>query len=848
MEPKSKSIGFTNHIPIAITTFALFLLGSFWSYEPASMGTNLFGRLGHYISMISFSAFGMGAYSLLVYGLALSYLVWRKEINNWPFRGLFLIGWIISTSLFFSIGRNDSHPELNGGYVGKLIYNVLYFAIGESGCLTLSSIWLGFSLFIILRELEAGEILKKGLELAKDDSKKHFLDSVKDKLIQIIPKKPLIVPSEKEVVETKLEQPIPQEKSTVDLVQNNQVTWDEPAYLRKYKNSSLFSGFFDDKGKVYKFSDTTPTLTNRMTTSPSIAETAFQSPKFHDYTSKREKFVESVPVYDPSSFYAQAYSGISPVEKDETVNVWEEEIPKTISKSFEEEEDYENFLEEEIDSEEEESAFPLSPPEETLFESEYTLIPKANWKKTNYFIPTRTLIDPPQAVRSYLHTEEQALVSKKIVEILGHYGVVVKIVHVERGPIITRYELEVPNGTKLTTITSRVDEFKLFLAVKNVRIVAPIPGKSTVGIEVPNRNREDVYLANILKDNVLKRNSKDLSICVGKDISGKNYLLDICKLPHLLVAGTTGSGKSVCLNSMITSLIFTRSPEELRFIMIDPKMVELSLFQDIPHLLMPVITDPKKATKALSWAILEMEARYQMVYKLRCRDLKSYNEKVDEKFHAEGFVKLPYIVIFIDELSDLMMVSGKDLEDAITRISQKSRAVGIHLVMATQRPSADVITGLIKANCPARIAFHVAGKTDSRIILDTNGAEALLGKGDFLYKSPSAHDLTRIQAPFVDEREIENIVEESKKFGKPSFVDFPLDDATSDDDFNPEDEEYFNKAVDLILTTRKASTSFIQGKLRIGYQKASRVMEMLENRGYVGPQLGQKPREILRSA
>ncbi|MCB1160571.1 MAG: DNA translocase FtsK, partial [Leptospiraceae bacterium] len=400
-------------------------------------------------------------------------------------------------------------------------------------------------------------------------------------------------------------------------------------------------------------------------------------------------------------------------------------------------------------------------------------------------------------------------------------------------------------------ITSLADELKLYLAVKSIRIVAPIPGKSTIGIEVPNKKRDDVFLGDIIKETQLLQDSSDLKIILGKGISGNNVSIELNRLPHLLIAGTTGSGKSVAMNSMISSLIFSKSPEELRFIMIDPKMVELALYEDIPHLLMPVITDPRKASKALAWAVQEMEARYNCVSDLKCRDLKSYNYKVENRMYTRSGIrhrKMPYIVICIDELSDLMMVSGKELEDYITRISQKSRAVGIHLVMATQRPSVDVITGLIKANCPARIAFHVAQKTDSKIILDYNGADALLGKGDFLYKSPTSSELQRIQAPYITEEEIEKIVNESQKFGAPEYVSINLEDDPIAEVFSDEDQSLFEEAWEIVRTENKASASYLQRRMRIGYNKAARLMEMMEEKGYVGPQIGSKPREILRSS
>lgn len=491
----------------------------------------------------------------------------------------------------------------------------------------------------------------------------------------------------------------------------------------------------------------------------------------------------------------------------------------------------------------------LAPKEEQQELMFGSMVPKPKLKKGKYYISPRLLSSHQVPVANIMKNDSELdLISRKIEESTGHFGIESKVVTKERGPIITRYEITIPNGIKLNRIVSLSDEIRAYLEVKNIRIVAPIPGKASIGIEVPNRIREDVFLSEILKDTILQHKAKDLSICIGKDISGKLVMIDIAKLPHLLVAGTTGSGKSVSINAMITSLICTRSPEEVRFIMIDPKMVEMTLYEGIPHLLMPVITDPKKATKALSWAIQEMESRYQMISQLKSRDFKSFNEKVDEYAHAKGFQKLPYIVIFIDELADLMMVSGKDLEEQIQRISQKARAVGIHLVMATQRPSVDVITGVIKANCPARVAFQVAQKTDSRTILDTSGAETLLGKGDFLYRSPTSSDLLRIQAPFIEEKEIESIVEEAKKQGAPAYVEMNWDDETNIEMASDEDEELFDEAWNIVVTEKKASASYLQRRMRIGYNKAARLMELMEMRGYVSPQIGAKPREILRSA
>ncbi|RHX85644.1 FtsK/SpoIIIE family DNA translocase [Leptospira stimsonii] len=645
----------------------------------------------------------------------------------------------------------------------------------------------------------------------------------------------------------------------------------------RFQNQGAFSGNFEEEGKVFRF----------QSVSSSLSEKIREEKRFQESSSSWEIIdFRTSETANPFTKKERTIAIVSPPKKEETFPSLEKE-EEWIEDSSEEvrEELYEETMgEEESDEEEsdessvealeesfeeieeveefgEEKKFvPLSPIEKVVpsFEKKeprleqtlpfppVTLIPEVKSKRSIYHVPLKSLKTTTTKIQDPLFKIESDKVARKIEEIIRQYGYESQVVSMERGPIITRYELTPPPGVKLGRITSLADELRLYLAVKNIRIVAPIPGKSTIGIEVPNTIREDVFLGDILHQNLSLRPKKDLSILIGKDISGKLVSIDLNKLPHLLVAGTTGSGKSVCLNSMISSLVVHLSPEEVRFIMIDPKMVELTLYEDIPHLLMPVITDPKKATRALAWAIQEMEARYHSVSKLKCRDFKTYNEKVEQGAHRDGYKKMPYIVIFIDELADLMMVSGKDLEDAITRITQKSRAVGIHLIMATQRPSVDVITGLIKANCPARMAFHVAQKTDSKIILDQNGAESLLGKGDFLYKSPTAADLVRIQSPYVSEEEIEKIVEEARKFGKPSYVDFDLDEEPESATIDEEDEELFEQAWEIVRSDRKASASYLQRRMRIGYNKAARLMELMEERGYVSAQIGSKGREILK--
>lgn len=670
----------------------------------------------------------------------------------------------------------------------------------------------------------------------------------------------------------------------------------------QYKNSGLLQGFFEEDRKIFQFQSASTRLVEKVYGAPerkeevpSVSKKAWEILDLRSETSPLTSFhkEEVFPVAsETEELEEEVQPFVSNKEIIEEVSSEEEDFQEE-GEEFEEWTEEEDFSEELEDSEEDdeeetegsdelqeivevEKPEAIAVPEEvvpntlpspvvgtptTAFEKKsekpkqselpfapVSMVPIFRSKRSVYHIPLNRLKSNPTKVQDALFKVESEKVAFEIENALKVYGYEAKVVGWERGPIITRYELTPPPGVKLGRITSLTDELRMYLAVKNIRIVAPIPGKSTIGIEVPNKHREDVFLGDILRSSLAPKPKKDLNIVIGKDISGKLVSIDLNKLPHLLVAGTTGSGKSVCLNAMIASLVLNLSPEEVRFIMIDPKMVELTLFEDIPHLLMPVIKDARKATKSLSWVIQEMEARYEAVSQLKCRDFRSYNEKVEEHYHKEGYNKMPYLVVFIDELADLMMVSGKDLEDAITRISQKSRAVGIHLVMATQRPSVDVITGLIKANCPARIAFHVAQKTDSKIILDMNGAESLLGKGDMLYKSPTSADLARIQAPFISEEEIEKIVEEAKKYGAPTYVEFDLEEETESESGEEMDEELFDKAWEIVRTDRKASASYLQRRLKIGYNRAARIMELMEERGYVSPILGSKGREILRSA
>lgn len=426
---------------------------------------------------------------------------------------------------------------------------------------------------------------------------------------------------------------------------------------------------------------------------------------------------------------------------------------------------------------------------------------------------------------------------------LAEFGIDAEVTNVNRGPVITLYEMQIAPGIKLTRIVGLADDIAMATAAQRVRIVAPIPGKSAIGVEIPNRYRETVTLGDIVKSVEFQNFEGNLVVALGKDILGKPVMLDLKRQPHLLIAGATGAGKSVCVNALITSLLYNYDPNHLRFIMIDPKMVELQLYNGLPHLLTPVIVDPHMAPMVLKWTLHEMERRYFLLSEINTRDIDRYNEKVKRK--DSGMEKLPYIVVIIDEMADLMM-SSKEVEGYITRIAQKARAVGIHLVVATQRPSVDIITGIIKANFPARIAFQVAQKTDSRTIIDQNGAEKLLGRGDMLYQSPTSSFPVRIQGGYISEDEIERITSHLCKLGKPSYIDIEESLYPEDESMEPEDDtdDLFTEALKIIEESKKASASYLQRRLSIGYNRAARIIEQMEEMGYVGPQIGSKPREI----
>ena len=442
----------------------------------------------------------------------------------------------------------------------------------------------------------------------------------------------------------------------------------------------------------------------------------------------------------------------------------------------------------------------------------------------------------------------------KLQKTLYSFGVSAKVENVSVGPAITRYELKPAEGVRVSKIAKLSDDIALNLAAESIRIEAPIPGKQAVGIEIPNVEKEVVHLRDIIESNSFESSKSKLSMALGKNVAGEAVVADIAKMPHVLIAGSTGSGKSVCINTLITSIIYKSKPSEVKMVMIDPKVVELSVYNGIPHLLIPVVTDPRKAAGALAWAVQEMENRYQMFASKGVRDLKGYNEALENE-SLEG--KMPQIVIIIDELADLMMVAAKDVEDAICRLAQKARAAGMHLVIATQRPSVDVITGIIKANVPSRIAFAVSSQIDSRTILDMAGAEKLLGKGDMLFYPIGASKPVRVQGAFVSDKEVEKIVDFLKSNGEVIYnedIIESIENANKSDqqkdlekDEDDDTDPFLNDAIESVIEIGQASTSFIQRRFKVGYARAGRIIDQMEARGIISGYEGSKPRKVLMS-
>ncbi|MCX7943522.1 MAG: DNA translocase FtsK 4TM domain-containing protein [Deltaproteobacteria bacterium] len=479
-----------------------------------------------------------------------------------------------------------------------------------------------------------------------------------------------------------------------------------------------------------------------------------------------------------------------------------------------------------------------------------------------YILPSTSLLKMPPKSAKKINEEDLKEYARRLEEKFRTFGIESKVVNIRPGPVITMYEMAPAPGVKLSKIVALSNDIAMALEATKVRILAPIPGKSVVGVEVPNKERENVFLREILEDRAFTDSNKVLPLAIGKNSEGLPFVVDLTKMPHLLVAGATGAGKSVSINTMLMSILFKHYPDSVKLILVDPKVVELSIYEGIPHLMLPVVTDPQKAAIALKWAVNEMEKRYHKLAMLGVRDIINFNKKAEkiikgdekmpegyEEMTGEKLKRLEYIIVIVDEFADLMMVAPKDVESCVTRLSQMARAVGIHLILATQRPSTDVISGIIKANFPARISFRVASQIDSRTILDSQGAESLLGMGDMLVYLPGASSrLERVHGAYVDEDDIKEVVKFLKSQGVPIYKEEILDvEEVPDisDAMGSEDQKLYQEAVNIVKTTRNASISMLQRRLNIGFNRAARLIEQMEKDGIVGPANGSKPRQVL---
>lgn len=495
---------------------------------------------------------------------------------------------------------------------------------------------------------------------------------------------------------------------------------------------------------------------------------------------------------------------------------------------------------------------------EVASSAQIALYQESKGKENTYIFPPLTMLAAAKKADVAAETEELQTNGKKLVDTLKSFGIQTKIVDICRGPSVTRYELQPAAGVKISKITNLSDDLALNLAATGIRIEAPIPGKAAVGIEIPNKNKSIVRMRELIESNSFATSKSKLTVALGRDIAGQVTVADLAKMPHILIAGTTGSGKSVCINSLIISLIYKSSPDDVRFLMVDPKVVELGVYNGIPHLLVPVVTDPRKAAGALNWAVTEMLNRYKRFAEFNVKDLQGYNhfaavnDYIDE--NGQPIPKMPQIVIIIDELADLMMAAPNEVEDSICRLAQMARAAGMHLVVATQRPTVDVVTGLIKANIPSRIAFAVSSTIDSRTILDCTGAEKLLGQGDMLFSPVGVQKPTRIQGCFVSENEIEAVVDFIKKSRAVDYDNKIIEDIEKNAIENKKDDKQksesdmdpiMDEAIQCVIEAGQASTSLLQRRLRLGYARAGRLIDEMEQMGIVGPHEGSKPRQVL---
>ncbi len=810
---------------------------------------NLIGPFGALISGALRTAFGYSSYLVI----AIIALAGWSVLKNGNLSGslekiLSLVYLTVVSSPLVASALSTRIPQFSGGVIGEYLSRLLTALMNPTGA----------TLFIILLNLTGlmllGLFSVAGVVISSAAGKGALAEGI-SKLRSGLKNRRLHIPQNRieRAMNSRRKEKMPWiTKKRIALYDNAPVFESDPFAERKLLplNNPVYTGFGPDAGEP---ADESPrTLFSRgIEYDPAAGASAREWDGAAPF-SLPEPAEPQMSIYDTITLTGDEDPYRAPGNRITTLDAAEEIAPpidvEILEEAIQEEDDDEGIAFDSAQPSRTVERVSFLPDDNGAFDGADTDTPREVFQRVpltgKYDIPTSFLTSStPKDIESW--KSEIRRNSELLVGTLRDFGIESRVINVNRGPVITLYEMQIAAGIKVNRVVALSDDIAMALAASRVRIVAPIPGKSAVGVEVPNLEREMVTLGDIIKSPEYRSATGRLKVALGEDILGVPVTLDIKKLPHLLIAGSTGSGKSVCVNSIITSLIYNYTPDHVRFIMVDPKMVELQLYNGLPHLLTPVITEPHIAPRALKWAMFEMERRYRLLSEAQCRDIDRYNDRVSQS--KEPMERLPYIVIIMDELADLMMVAAKEIEGYITRIAQKARAVGIHLVLATQRPSVDVITGIIKANFPARIAFQVAQKTDSRTIIDQNGAEKLLGKGDMLYQSPMSSFPVRIQGAFISEDEVIAIAKHLRRLGKPAYIDiessFP--DEEDDADFGDEnDDELFLEALKIVEETKKASASYLQRRLSIGYNRAARMVELMEERGYIGPQQGSRPREV----
>ncbi|OQA96280.1 MAG: DNA translocase SpoIIIE [Spirochaetes bacterium ADurb.Bin218] len=793
---------------------------------------NIIGPVGALISHLVRSAFGIASYIFVAMLLVLSFNYIKEEKDEELVDKLFTLFFlVVSLSALISATVSDVFQK-SGGFIGYYIYQFLKSLLGLVGAYLVISV-MNISGLILLGFVSIASLLKRKAVVGV------FLGNLKGKASGFIQKREL-----------------PFNTIDEDLKSNGRVPWivKKKVIIGEVKISEDYKGSEDLKLLMPKDDFINSSLQR---------DKAFEESSVQDYILLKEEMQDSSFKDFDNCEYNSFDGENSPEELCNDYDINKEEDLSCGDDSLQEEEslntkwtidEYEirrnrilsidalsidEEVSDSLDNEQEDAADSQDDFDEETIVIEDRVFEQLKINK-EYIIPTDFLHNS-EAVDTETWESEIKRNSHLLVRTLADFGIESRVINVNRGPVVTLYEMQIAAGIKINRIVGLADDIAMALAAYRVRIVAPIPGKSAVGVELPNRKREMVTLGDIIKSRHYQEQRGSLKVALGKDILGVPVTIDLKNQPHLLIAGATGAGKSVCVNAIITSILYNYDPNYVRFILVDPKMVELQLYNGMPHLLTPVITEPHLVPAVLKWSIMEMERRYRLLASKNTRDIITYNEKIN-KGRDE---RLPFIVIIIDELADLMMVASKEIEGYITRIAQKARAVGIHLVLATQRPSVDVITGIIKANFPARIAFQVAQKTDSRTIIDQNGAEKLLGKGDMLYQSPLSSYPVRIQGAFISEGEIERVVSHLRTLGSPQYIDIESSVFADEyGEYSEEEDELFVEALKIVEDTKKASASYLQRRLSIGYNRAARMIEKMEELGYIGPQQGSKPREV----